>query len=656
MPRPFFPRFSARIRQQASHALALAAVVAAPVACSGGDTTPEPKCPPSAAAPAGEARAVPGLAPAPEGPPTVAEATAFVDAVDGELKRLWQRAARAGWVNQTYITEDTDQLSAAAEETNMEYLSRMIPAAKRFDGLKLPDDVARKLHLLKIASVLPAPSDPAERRELAQVAVGMQSTYGKGKYCPKPGGKGLKAKDGKDCLTLQDLSNVLASSRKYDELLEAWTGWHAIAPPIKEKYRRYVELGNKGAREIGFKDLGALWRSGYDMPAEAFEADTDRLWTQVKPLYDELHCYVRSRLRDHYGKDRAVKDKMSGKAPIPAHLLGNMWAQEWNNIYPLVEPFPGEASLDVTKKLKKMGAVEMVKLGEKFFTSLGLESLPPTFWDRSLFTKPEGREVVCHASAWDVTYEGDIRIKMCIEPKEEDLITIHHELGHNYYYVYYHKLPVLFQQGANDGFHEGIGDTLVLSVTPGYLKEIGLLDKVSNNPKAETNFLLKQALDKVAFLPFGKLIDQWRWDVFSGKTPPSEYNKAWWDLRMKYQGVAPPVERTEADFDAGAKYHVPANTPYVRYFLARIYQFQFHKALCEQAGHKGPLHTCSIYGSKEAGNKLRAMLAMGASRPWPEAMKAITGQSAADAGPLLEYFAPLRTWLKEQTKGETCGF
>ncbi|HZF48757.1 MAG TPA: M2 family metallopeptidase [Polyangiaceae bacterium] len=652
-------------------ALALTALVAGAVACGGGDTTPEAKCPPSVAAPAGEGRATGPAVPTPQpGPPTVAEATSFTDAVDAELKRLWVRASRAGWVNQTFITEDTDQLSAAAEEATMEYLSRTIPAAKRFDGMKLPDEVARKLHLLKIASVLPAPSDAAERRELAETAVAMQSMYGRGKYCPKAAagkdakgagaGKAsvLKPKDASGCFTLQDLSNILSTSRKYDELLEAWTGWHAIATPIKDKFRRYVELGNKGAREIGFKDLGALWRSGYDMPPEAFEAETDRLWTQVKPLYDELHCYVRSRLRNHYGKDRAVKEKMAGNAPIPAHLLGNMWAQEWNNIYPLVEPFPGEASLDVTKTLKdkKMGAVEMVKLGERFFTSLGLEKLPETFWERSLFKKPEGREVVCHASAWDVTYAGDIRIKMCIEPTEEDLTTIHHELGHNYYYVYYHKLPVLFQQGANDGFHEGIGDTLVLSVTPGYLKDIGLLDRVSNNPKAETNFLLKQALDKVAFLPFGKLIDQWRWDVFNGKTQPAEYNKAWWDLRVKYQGVAPPVGRTEAEFDAGAKYHVPANTPYVRYFLARIYQFQFHKALCEQAGHKGPLHTCSIHGSKEAGSKLRAMLAMGASRPWPEAMRAITGQPSADAGPLLEYFEPLRKWLKEQTKGETCGW
>jgi peptidyl-dipeptidase A len=335
-----------------------------------------------------------------------------------------------------------------------------------------------------------------------------------------------------------------------------------------------------------------------------------------------------------------------------------MWAQEWTNVYDLVEPYKGEGSLDVTKNIKrqKLDEKAMVKIGESFFTSLGFDALPATFWERSLFKKPADREVVCHASAWDVVYENDLRIKMCIEPKEEDLITIHHELGHDYYYQQYYKLPMLFQQGANDGFHEGIGDTLALSVTPAYLKSIGLLDKVPDNEKGEVNFLLKMALDKVAFLPFGKLIDQWRWDVFSGKTQPADYNKAWWALRTKYQGIAAPVPRSEADFDPGAKYHVPGNTPYVRYFLARIYQFQFHRALCKAAGQKGPLHACSIHGSKEAGAKLKAMLEMGASKPWPEAMKAISGEDKGDASAMLEYFAPLRKWLAEQNKGQTCGW
>lgn len=579
--------------------------------------------------------------------PTAEEATRFIDKADADLKRFWVQGARAAWINENFITDDTDAQSAAAEEATMEFLSRVIPEAARFDGVKVPDDVARKLKLLKLASVLPAPKDAAKRAELAQLAVEMKSAYGKGKYCPE-----RLAGTAKPCLTLGDLSRTMAESRDEKELREAWVGWHAIAPALKPKYQRYAELGNEGAREIGFGDLGALWKAGYDMSAEAFEKDTDRLWEQVKPLYDQLHCYARGKLHDKYG------EAVPQQGAIPAHLLGNMWAQDWSNIYPLLEPFPGQPSLDVTKKLKekKLDEKGMVKIGEAFFTSLGMEKLPETFWERSLFKKPADREVVCHASAWDLTYDKDVRIKMCIEVNEEDLYVIHHELGHNYYYVYYHTLPVLFQSGANDGFHEGIGDTLALSVTPGYLKSLGLLDAVPDNPKAEINHLFKMALSKVAFLPFGKLIDQWRWDVFAGKTKPDGYNAAWWALRAKYQGVAPPVPRSESDFDPGAKFHVPANTPYTRYFLANIYQFQFHRALCKAAGHTGPLHTCSIHDSKAAGEKLRAMLAMGASRPWPEALAALSGETQGDANALIEYFQPLKTWLEEQNAGKTCGW
>jgi peptidyl-dipeptidase A len=614
--------------------------------CGGAPPAPESAAtktpPPSVAAPAAPPRAeAPGL--------TARDAEQLAARVDKDLRKLWTAGQRAAWVNMNFITDDTEALSAAAEEASMEYLRAAIPEAARFDAVALPAALKRQLSLLRLASPQPAPSEPAERAELASLVVQMTSMYGKGKYCPPK----LKGK----CQDLQQLSKIIATSRDYDELYEAWAGWHTIAPPMKDKYARFVELGNKGAREIGFKDLGALWRSSYDMTPEQFEADTDRLWSEVKPLYDELHCYVRAKLRERYGKD-----KIGEKAPIPAHLLGNMWAQEWANVYPLVEPYKGQASLDVDKALAAKlgkdpeGAKKMVKLGEDFFVSLGFDPLPATFWERSLFTKPKDREVVCHASAWDVTFGDDLRIKMCIEPTEEDLVTIHHELGHNYYFHEYYKLPILFQQGANDGFHEGIGDTLALSVTPAYLKRLGLLDKVPDNQKAELNVLLKSALEKIAFLPFGKLIDQWRWDVFAGKATPATYNKAWWDLRLKYQGVAPASPRGEDLFDPGAKFHVPGNTPYTRYFLARIYQFQFHRALCKAAGHKGPLTTCSIYGSKEAGQKLKAMLAMGASRPWPEALKALSGEERADASAILEYYEPLRAWLKEQNKGQVCGW
>jgi peptidyl-dipeptidase A len=552
---------------------------------------------------------------------------------------------RAAWINQNFITDDTEALSAAGEEATAEYVGRIIKESGRFEPLALPDDLKRQLRLLKLAQIVPAPAAAAERSELAAVETWMTSTYGKGKYCPpKLGGK---------CQNLDELSKILRTSRKYDELLEAWTGWHSIAPPMREKFARYAELGNKGAREIGFADMGALWRSPYDMPAAEFEADIERLWRDTKPLYDKLHCYVRARLRKKYGAD-----KIGERAAIPAHLLGNMWAQDWIHVYDLVEPYPGQPSLDIGKKLKakKLEGAGMVKIGEKFFTSLGFDPLPESFWKRSLFVRPKDRDVVCHASAWDVAYANDLRIKMCIEPTEEDLITVHHELGHDYYFNQYYKLPMLFQAGANDGFHEGIGDTLALSVTPAYLKSIGLLDNVAENAKASINQQMKMALDKVAFLPFGLLVDKWRWDVFSGKTPSEKYNTAWWELRKQYQGVGAPVARSEADFDPGAKYHVPASTPYVRYFLARIYQFQFHRALCKAAGHNGPLETCSIYGNKDAGAKLKAMLALGASRPWPEAMRAISGETKGDASAMLEYFAPLAKWLENETKSEKCGW
>lgn len=632
-----------RIRRSAwrTQFLAIGAVL---VAGCGGTPQVGPT-PPSPSAPVAEAPPTPQRSAGASEAPTIEEARAFLTGVDKDLRRLWTQAARASWTNQTYITDDTEALSAAAEEASMEYLTRTIKAATRFDKLALPDDLRRQLTLLKIAGTLPAPSDPAERAELAELSVSMTGAYGKGKFCPPR----LKGK----CLSLGELSNILSTSRKWDELTEAWTGWHAIAPPLRKKFERYVELGNKGAKEIGFPDVGALWRAGYDMSPAEFEGETERLWGEVKPLYDELHCYVRAQLRKQYGKD-----KIGEKAPIPAHILGNMWAQEWQSVYEMSEPYKGIASLDVTKKLKakKIDEKGMVKLGEAFFTSLGLDPLPPSFWERSLFKKPVDRDVVCHASAWDVSYSDDLRIKMCVEIKEEDLIVVHHELGHNYYYHYYYKLPMLFQSGANDGFHEGIGDTLALSVTPAYLKGLGLLDAVPVDDKGAVNFLYKQALQKIAFLPFGKLIDQWRWDVFSGKTRPADYNKAWWALRQKYQGVAPPEARTEADFDPGAKFHVPGGVPYTRYFLAAIYQFQFHRALCEAAGQKGPLHACSIHGSRAAGDRMKAMLALGASRPWQEAMLAVTGQKKADASALLEYFEPLRKWLKEQNKNEVCGW
>ncbi len=576
----------------------------------------------------------------------------FIDGANAALRRAWIRSSSADWARQTNLTDDTEFLAAELNADALATLDGLSRASLQFDAARPSSPlVGRQLRLLRNPSVLAAglpviaPADPARQAELAAVSAKLDGIYGKGKWC---------GADGKlKCRDLGELEDVLATSRSWDELLDAWAGWHTVSREMRPHYARLVELANEGARGLGWKDSGELWRAGYDMPAADFEADTDRLWGEVKPFYDQLHCYVRAELQRRYGKERVPDRK-----PIPAHLLGNMWAQSWDNLYADLEPYKGQPSQDVGAALVAQGwdAVRMTRLGEAFFSSLGFAPLPESFWQRSQFVKPRDREVVCHASAWDVTFAADLRIKMCIKPTEEDLVTIHHELGHNYYQRAYAHLPVLLQNGANDGFHEAIGDAIALSITPAYLKQAGLLTELPKDDKGLINVQLKRALAKVSFLPFGKLIDQWRWDVFSGKTPPGKYNEAWWALRARYQGVAPPVARSEADFDPGAKYHIPANVPYTRYFLAAIYQFQFHKSLCEAAGWKGPLHECSIQGSKAAGTKLNEMLALGMSKPWPEAYAALTGSRRADARALLEYFAPLRGWLQKQNAGRACGW
>jgi peptidyl-dipeptidase A len=599
---------------------------------------------PAAAAVALAVSPAAGEAPAALPPRTAAGAKAFVARVNDDLKTLTVRASTAEWIKNTYITDDTERMAAAANEVLLGYTARAVKDAARFRGVNADPDSKRMLQLLRVGSPLAAPLDPKLRLELTTLAAKMEGDYGKAKSCfgtPE------------SCKDIEALIVMFAKNRDEAALRAAWEGWHAAARGSRPNYTRFVELANLGAKEIGFRDTGDMWRSAYDMPPADFEKETERLWQQVKPLYDSLHCYVRRRLAETYGKD-----KVRPGDPIPAHLLGNMWAQEWANIYPLVEPYKGQVPLDVTAALEQQrwDPVRMVKTGERFFTSLGLPELPKTFWERSMLVKPRDREVVCHASAWDVTASGDIRIKMCVKPMDDDLTTIHHELGHNYYYLAYNKLPILYQAGANDGFHEAIGDAIALSITPAYLKQLGLLKVVAADDKGLVNVQMKDALEKIAFLPFGLLIDKWRWDVFAGKTKPADYNKTWWELRRRYQGVAPPSPRGDADFDPGAKYHVPANVPYTRYFLARLLQFQFHRALCQAAGHTGPLHACSIYGNKDAGARLWKMLELGASKPWPDALAVLTGQRQIDATGLLEYFAPLRAWLDQQNAGQTCGW
>jgi peptidyl-dipeptidase A len=577
---------------------------------------------------------------------TATDAAAFIARAEKELADHSVLASRAEWINRTYITDDTDALAAEFGARGTEMSVRLAKGAAKFDGVKgLPFDVRRKLDFLKQGITLPAPEKPGAAEELNVLATRLQSQYGKGKG----------TLDGKP-INGSDIEEAMGTVRDPEKLKEMWTSWHDnVGAPMRSDYARLVAIANEGAKELGYAEVGAMWRSGYDMSADDFAREMDRLWMQVKPLYDQLHCYVRAKLHEHYG---AKAQPAAG--PIRADLLGNMWAQEWGNIYDLVAPKgAGDVGYDLTALLvaKSYDPVRMVKAGEGFYTSLGLPALPASFWERSQFVKPRDREVVCHASAWDIDNKDDLRIKMCIKVNGDDFVVIHHELGHNYYQRAYNQQPFLYLSGAHDGFHEAIGDFIALSITPEYLVQIGLLD-ASKVPGADKDLglLLRQALDKVAFLPFGLLMDKWRWGVFSGATKPGDYQKDWTALRLRYQGIVSPAERPATGFDPGAKYHIPGNTPYARYFLARILQFQFYKAAADQVGWKGPLHRCSFYGNRAVGERLNKMLAMGSSKPWPDALEAFTGTRKMDGSAMIAYFQPLMKWLEEQNKGRQCGW
>lgn len=575
--------------------------------------------------------------------PTAAEAVNFVADAERELAALSEEAARIQWTRATNITFDTMWLESRINAQVTEVQVRLAGQAARFNDVEVPADVRRKLNLLRLGIVLPAPARAGAASELADITTRLDSTYATGKF----------QFQGRE-ITLDEANILMAESRDPAQTKALYEGWRTISPVMAADYARMVEIANEGSRELGFADNGAMWRAGYDMDPDAFAAETDRLWEQVKPFYVNLHCYVRGRLNAKYG-DAVQPDH----GPIRADLLGNMWSQQWGNIYDVVAPTSGgESSYDLTNLLTSADydATRMVRTGEGFYTSLGLEALPQTFWERSQITRPRDREVVCHASAWDLDNRDDIRIKMCTQVNGDDFYTVHHELGHNYYQRAYKDQPFLFKNGANDGFHEAIGDFVGLSaLTPTYLNQIGLLQTV---PGAEEDipFLLKMALDKIAFLPFGLMVDRWRWDVFSGETSPGEYNAAWSEDMLKYQGLVPPGPRPDNAFDPGAKYHIPGNTPYTRYFLAHIYQFQFQRAACKQAGWTGPLHRCSIYGNEEVGRRFNAMMEMGQSRPWPEAMRAFTGETGNDASAVADYFAPLNVWLTAQNRGKDCGW
>lgn len=622
-------------------------------------------------APEDEAAKTPAAAPA-------ESADAFIARANRSIEEVTPEITSAQWLSSTYINADSQRVAAGANERWLTLRNALVEQAKTYDEAAQTPATARALHILKTDAAMPAPRDPARLKELAGIATRMEAAYGAGKWC----------RDGeaaKDCLDIGRISEILAdtATSSYDEQLAAWEGWHTVSPPMRADYRRFVELTNEGAKEMGYANTGEVWRAGYDMTPAEFQAETDRLWNQVKPLYTQLQCYTRGKLVEKYG-DKGQVDGM-----LPAHLTGNLWQQDWGNLWPILEPYKGVGSLDINTALRQQRddalnasvaqagglgkltaerqvelsrqadldiATKMTRLAEGFYTGLGMPALPGSFYTDSQLIQPRDRDVVCHASAWPMDTHGEVRIKMCIKPTEEELTTIYHELGHIFYYMAYKEQPPLFQNGAHDGFHEAIGDTIVLSMTPEYLASIGLLDQTAMSEQAVINAQMRMALAKVAFLPFGLMIDRWRWGVFDGSIAPENYNAAWWELKAKYQGVAPAQARGEDFFDPGAKYHVPGNTPYTRYFLSHILQFQFYKALCDAAGHNGPLYQCNFAGNPEAGARFWAMLAAGSSQPWQKTLRELTGGEQMDAAPVLEYFAPLNAWLEMQNQGKDCGW
>jgi len=584
-----------------------------------------------------------------EGDASVAGAAEFIERVETAYREFGEYSARIAWVNSTYINHDTDWLITKVSAEGTEMGVKFANEAKRFNELELPAEMRRKIEMIKLGLNLPAPERPGAAKELSEINTRMGSTYATGKI----------ELDGEQTARV-DLEEMMGNLRDPAKLQEIWIKWREVpvaqgdnGTTMKQDYAEMVRISNEGAVELGFKDVGDMWRARYDLPSDEFAAETDRLWGQVKPLYDELHCHVRAKLNEKYGDDVAPTDRA-----IRADLLGNMWAQSWGNIYDLVAPGDADPGYDLTELLvaNNYDAEKMVKTGEAFFTSLGLAPLPETFWERSQITKPEGREVACHASAWNLDGADDLRIKMCTKVNADDFQTVHHELGHNFYQRAYKAKSPIFQTGANGGFHEAIGDMIALSITPDYLTQIGLLDQAPDASK-DIGLLMAQALEKIAFMPFGLLMDKWRWQVFSGELDPSTYNEGWWTLRTQYQGVRPPVARNADYFDPGGKYHIPNNVSYTRYFIAHILQFQFHQAACKMAGWEGPLHRCSIYGAEDTvGGRFNAMLEMGAEQPWPQALEAFTGSPEMDASAVVDYFAPLMEYLKAENASRQCGW
>ncbi|XP_059056714.1 angiotensin-converting enzyme-like [Achroia grisella] len=579
----------------------------------------------------------------------------YMRKLDEEMSIARNKKALASWNYESNITDHNEELMLQvsleiAEEEKEYWKETMSYLWHEYED----PDLKRMFKKYSELGTSALPEDLNQR--LLTAISNMQSIYAKATICD------YKDRNKCDLHVEPDVTDIFANSEDPEELKYTWLEWHkAAGAPSRGNFTEYIQMDNEAAKLNGYDSVAEWWLSEYE--SDDSEDQFASLWSQIKPLYQQIHAYVRRQLRLKYGED-----VVPTKGPIPAHLLGNIWAQTWGNIEKFTRPYPNKADVDVTSALiaQNYTVLKMFETAEEFFKSLNLSAMPDLFWEKSIIEKPnDGRELVCHASAWDF-YDGeDFRIKQCSTLTSAFFKTTHHEMGHIQYYLQYKDQPVIYRGGANPGFHEAVGDVIALSVsTPKHLKVIGLLEDGPEDTESNINQLYKMGLDKIVFLPFAYLLDLFRYGVFRGTTTTRDYNCHYWRLRETLQGVEPPAPRSEDDFDPAAKYHVAADVEYMRYYISYIIQFQFHRSLCQLANEYSPgdssklLSACDIYKSQPAGEALGKMLQMGSSKPWPDAMEALTGQRNMDASGVLEYFEPLHEWLKAENErsGEYIGW
>ncbi|XP_017853861.1 angiotensin-converting enzyme [Drosophila busckii] len=571
----------------------------------------------------------------------------YLENLNKELALRTNVDTEAAWAYASNINDENEKKRNENAAELAKFLKEIAADTQKFNWRSYQsEDIKRQFKFLtKLGYAALSESD---YKELLETLSSMESNYAKVKVCD--------FKDAKKCdLALEpEIEEIITKSRNPEELKYYWREFYDKAgTAVRPQFEKYIELNTKAAHLNNFTSGAEVWLDEYEDPT--FEKQLEAIFAEIRPLYEQVHGYVRYRLRQHYGNE-----VVSEKGPLPMHLLGNMWAQQWSDIADIVSPFPDKPLVDVSAEMIKQGynPLKMFQMGDDFFTSMNLTKLPKDFWDKSIIEKPtDGRDLICHASAWDFYLQDDVRIKQCTTVTQSQFFTVHHELGHIQYFLQYQHLPFVYRTGANPGFHEAVGDVLSLSVsTPKHLEKVGLLKNYKQDEEQRINNLFLTALDKIVFLPFAFTMDKYRWSLFRGEVDKSKWNCAFWKLREEYSGIEPPVVRTEKDFDAPAKYHVSADVEYLRYLVSFIIQFQFYKSACIKAGQYDPknpelpLDNCDIYGSAAAGKAFQNMLSMGASKPWPDALQAFNGERTMTGKAIAEYFEPLRVWLEAENK------